>query len=58
MAIRGQGLRQMAPLHNYKGQAVGEAPVFVGPRPMKSAKRSRSVRARITNWFHATERRL
>ena len=35
MAIRGQRLRQMAPLHNYKRQAIGEAPVLVGPRPVK-----------------------
>jgi hypothetical protein len=35
MAIRSQRLRQMAPLHHYKRQAVGEAPVLVGPRPIK-----------------------
>src|SRR6266702_2748423 len=35
MAIRGQRLPQMAPIHDYKRQAIGEAPVLVGPRPIK-----------------------
>src|ERR1017187_9309259 len=35
MTIRGQRLRQMAPLHNYERQAIGEAPVLVGPCPIK-----------------------